>query len=324
MAVVHVVDMVAMGHGHMSAALLVAVVMARVRRVTVGGALVHVTVVSTVDVAVVHVVDMVAVRDGHMSAAFVVLVVVPLMGTVLGGGRHGVLPVRWGRAAARPTATAALPIHRRTGPVPAHAERGPRRPSGRADGKLPDVTTHETVHAPAITQLTRTEDATAAIRRELTDCWAGVINAGGAVVPMDCPLPPVTPATLEPAMERIAAQLSPQRLRLLRATVGGSLAGWLLLRREQHPLVAHCGVVNHVQTHVGFRGLGVGTALMRRAARIAREEMSLERLQLTARDGLGLDAFYRRAGWREVGRWPGALRVAPGDDRDEILMSLEL
>ncbi|MFD8521655.1 GNAT family N-acetyltransferase [Streptomyces capillispiralis] len=186
------------------------------------------------------------------------------------------------------------------------------------------MTTHERVHAPVITQISRPEDVTAALGRELTDCWAGVINAGGAVVPMDCPLPPVSPSTLGPAMDRIAGQLSPQRLRLLMATVDGTLAGWMLLRREQHPLVAHCGVVNHVQTRVGFRGRGVGVALMRHAARIAREEMGLERLQLTARDGLGLDAFYRKAGWTEAGRWPGALRVAPGDDRDEILMSLEL
>lgn len=29
-----------------------------------------------------------------------------------------------------------------------------------------------------------------------------------------------------------------------------------------------------------------------------------------------------RLGRREVGRWPGALRLAPGDDRDEVLMIL--
>lgn len=193
----------------------------------------------------------------------------------------------------------------------------------RAD-KLLGVTTHETAHAPVIAQITRAQDATAAVRRDLTDCWAAVVNAGGAVIPMDCPLPPVTPSMVEPAVERIARGLSPQRSRLLLATVDGALAGWLLLRREPHPLVAHCGVVNHVQTHVRFRGLGIGAALMRGVTGIAREEMGLERLQLTARAGLGLEDFYRRAGWSEVGRWPGALRVAPGDDRDEILMSLAL
>ncbi|MEU4129405.1 hypothetical protein [Streptomyces wuyuanensis] len=47
--------------------------------------------------------------------------------------------------------------------------------------------------------------------------------------------------------------MSPDRSRLLLARVDGALAGWMLLRREQHPLVAHCGRVNHVQTHVRFR-----------------------------------------------------------------------
>jgi GNAT superfamily N-acetyltransferase len=141
---------------------------------------------------------------------------------------------------------------------------------------------------------------------------------------MDCPLPPVAEASLRPAVERIADGLSPERSRLVRATVDGTLAGWLLLRRDEHPLVSHCGVVNHVQTHVDFRGTGVGAALMRHVRGVARDDMELERLQLAVRSGLGLEDFYRKAGWTEVGRWPGALRVAPGDDRDEILMSLVL
>ncbi len=37
---------------------------------------------------------------------------------------------------------------------------------------------------------------------------------------------------------------------------------------------------------------------------------------------LGLEDFYGRLGWAEIGRWPDALRLAPGDDRDEILMIL--
>ncbi|MFE2441408.1 hypothetical protein ACH4TQ_12100 [Streptomyces sp. NPDC021218] len=64
--------------------------------------------------------------------------------------------------------------------------------------------------------------------------------------------------------------------------------------------------------------------MMRRVRDIARDEMTLERLGLAARSGLGLEDFYRKLGWVEIGRWPGALRVAPGDDRDEILMSLTL
>ncbi|RZB14399.1 GNAT family N-acetyltransferase [Streptomyces sp. F001] len=186
------------------------------------------------------------------------------------------------------------------------------------------MTAHEAVRNPVTAQISHAEGATAAVRRELTACWAAVINAGGAVVPMDCPLPPVTEVALRPAVERITRDLSPDRSRLLLARVDGALAGWMLLRREQHPLVAHCGMVNHVQTHVRFRGMGVGTALLRHARGVARDDMGLERLQLAVRSGLGLEGFYRKAGWTEVGRWPGALRVAPGDDRDEILMSLAL
>ncbi|MFE1030151.1 GNAT family N-acetyltransferase [Streptomyces sp. NPDC058818] len=186
------------------------------------------------------------------------------------------------------------------------------------------MTAHETVRAPVFAQIVRAQDATPALRRDLRDCWTAVINAGGAVVPMGCPLPPVPSPEVEPALDEIVRGLAPQRSRILLATVDGALAGWVLLRREPHPLVAHCGTVNHLQTHIRFRGMAVGAALMRRLPEIAREEMGMERLRLTARAGLGLENFYRRAGWTEVGRWPGALRVAPGDDRDEILMSLAL
>ncbi|MDK1474499.1 GNAT family N-acetyltransferase [Streptomyces sp. 549] len=180
------------------------------------------------------------------------------------------------------------------------------------------------VSAPAFAQLLRPADVSGAVRREIAACWASVANGGGAVIPSGCPLPPLTPADVEPALDRIADDLHPARSRLLVATLDGALAGWLLLRREAHPLEAHCGVVNHVQTHVRLRGRGVGAALMHRVRVVAREEMQLERLKLSARSGLGLEDFYRKAGWTEVGRWPGALRLAPGDDRDDVLMSLAL
>ncbi|MGP2442133.1 GNAT family N-acetyltransferase [Streptomyces sp. JW3] len=186
------------------------------------------------------------------------------------------------------------------------------------------MTAPETVHAPAFSQITRPEELSSALRRELLACWAAVANAGGAVIPADCPLPPVSPAHLAPALDRLAGSLAPHRARLVVATVDGALVGWLLVRREAHPLEAHCGVVNHVQTQVSARGLGIGAALMRYARDVARDELGLERLKLTVRAGLGLEDFYRKAGWTEVGRWPGALRVAPGDDRDEILMALAL
>ena len=38
----------------------------------------------------------------------------------------------------------------------------------------------------------------------------------------------------------------------------------------------------------------------------------------------GRGRFYGRCGYKEVGRVPGAIRVAPGDDRDDIYMLLTL
>jgi hypothetical protein len=61
--------------------------------------------------------------------------------------------------------------------------------------------------------------------------------------------------------------------------------------------------------------------MMNRIRQIAREEMQLEQLHLAARGGEGLEDYYTRLGWREIGRWPNALRFDHGD-RDEILMIL--
>ncbi|MGW1278905.1 GNAT family N-acetyltransferase [Streptomyces tsukubensis] len=124
------------------------------------------------------------------------------------------------------------------------------------------------------------------------------------------------------ALDRIVDQLAPDASRIITATIDGELAGWLNVRRDRFELIAHWGTVHHVQTRPAIRGLGVGGALMEEARRVARDEMALEQLHLAARGGVGLEGFYGRLGWKEVGRWPGALRLAAGDDRDEILMIL--
>ncbi|MFI8769166.1 GNAT family N-acetyltransferase [Streptomyces sp. NPDC053792] len=153
----------------------------------------------------------------------------------------------------------------------------------------------------------------------LVDCWTEVSDAGGAA---GFPFPPVDPAEVTAAVDRIVAGLDPASSRLVVATVDGALAGWLCLRRDTFALIAHWGTLHHVQTRLAVRGLGIGAGLVRRARAIAREEMGVEQLRLAARGGVGLEDFYGRLGWREIGRWPGALRLAEDDDRDEILMVL--
>ncbi|MFC5723904.1 GNAT family N-acetyltransferase [Streptomyces gamaensis] len=178
--------------------------------------------------------------------------------------------------------------------------------------------------SPAYTQITHPHHLSPALRAQLIGCWVAVSNAGGAVVSDRFPPPPVVFADVVPAADHLVAGLAPDRSRLLLATVGEALAGWLVVHRSAHPFIAHWGTLNHIQTHPAHRHRGIGAGLVRRVARLARDEMGLEQLHVAVRAGLGLEDFYRRLGWKETGRRPGALRVAPGDDRDEILMMITL
>ena len=62
----------------------------------------------------------------------------------------------------------------------------------------------------------------------------------------------------------------------------------------------------------------------RRGLRMATVGIGLEALTLMTRSGTGAERFYKRCGYREVGRIPGAIRVRPGDDRDEVHFWLDL
>lgn len=171
-----------------------------------------------------------------------------------------------------------------------------------------------------IIQLTGPDEADAAVRQELTACWIEVTNAGGAA---GFPFPPVDVSHVTPAVDALVARLDPSRGRILLARIGGCLAGWVAVSRDPSPLIAHWGVVSHLQTKLAHRNEGIGSALMRRLREVARDEMGLEQLHLAARGGTGLEDFYSRLGWRLTGRWPGKLRLAPDDTRDEILMILK-
>jgi GNAT superfamily N-acetyltransferase len=169
-----------------------------------------------------------------------------------------------------------------------------------------------------IVQAKRPGDMTRETARELVSCWMAVANDGGAV---GFAFPPVDVNDVGPVADRLIAGLDPRYSRLLLARAGGILAGWLNLSRHRDRLVQHWGVVTRVQTHPSFRGQGIGTALMNDVRQVARDEMGLEQLRLEARGGEGLEEFYGRLGWTEIGRWPGALRFDRGD-RDEVLMLL--
>ncbi len=171
-----------------------------------------------------------------------------------------------------------------------------------------------------VQQFTSPGEVTPAMRRKLPVCWAEVTNAGGAA---GFPFPPIDETHAAPAVDGILATLAPATHGLLTATTDGELVGWLTIRRDTFELIAHWGTLHHVQTRPAVRGRGFGASLVHEARRVARDEMGLTQLRLAARGGAGLEDFYGRLGWREVGRWPRALRLAADDYRDEVLMLLD-
>ncbi|WP_199583963.1 GNAT family N-acetyltransferase [Blastococcus sp. TF02A-30] len=153
------------------------------------------------------------------------------------------------------------------------------------------------------------------LRAELLACWVDVTNAGGAVGFV----PPVTADDVAPVLDKLVEGAAAGRDVLCVLAVDGATAGFAALTANGSPLRRHWGSVVRVQVHPSRQGDGLGRALVLGVHRIARER-GYEFLTLSTRDGTGVDAFYRGLGYTEVGRLPGAIRVAPGDDRDEILL----
>ena len=150
---------------------------------------------------------------------------------------------------------------------------------------------------------------------ELLACWTDVSNAGGAVGFV----PPVTRDDVAPVLGRLLEGVRSGRDVLAVLSVDGVTAGWATLVGFSSPLRKHWATVLRVQVHPSRQGQGLGRALMEGVHDIARSR-GLEFLHLGARGGTGVDDFYRGLGYTEVGRVPGAIRVAPGDDREEILL----
>ena len=157
------------------------------------------------------------------------------------------------------------------------------------------------------------------LRAQIIDLWAEVTNAGGAVGFVA----PVTAADIRPTAERTFAGIADGLDRLLIGRDDGRLVALLFVIDNRFPLKSHWRVLKRVMVAPGSQGRGYGSALMREAASVGRK-LGLDGLHVTVRAGAGTEAFYARLGYREVGRLPGALRVGPGDDRDEIHMWLPL
>ncbi len=160
-----------------------------------------------------------------------------------------------------------------------------------------------------------------ALRDGILDLWADVTNAGGAVGFVA----PVTRDEIRPELVKQFVTLAAGASRLLVGHDGeGRVAATAFLTFNAHRLRTHWLWVYTVMVHPRHQGKGYGRDLMAAVADIARGIDGIEAIRLGCRGGLGLEHFYGSCGYKEVGRVPGAIRVGPGDDRDDITMLLPL
>lgn len=162
---------------------------------------------------------------------------------------------------------------------------------------------------------------TPALRDGVLDLWTEVSAAGGAVGFV----PPVTREEIRPELVRSFVQMAEGRTRLL---VGhdedGEVAATAFITHNTHRLMTHWVWLYTVMVHPRHQGKGYGRDLLAAAADAARGIEGIEAVRLACRGGLGLEHFYASCGYKEVGRVPGAIRVAADDDRDDIIMLLPL
>ena len=179
------------------------------------------------------------------------------------------------------------------------------------------------------------------LRQQWLSLWVAASNAGGAIDFAG----PVTSAQVAPVLDAALAPIRAGRDLLITVTVpppppphddtgcedtgrddtglvdpaGPRLVATAVLAGNGSPLQQHWRTVTRVMVHSTWQGRGLGRQVMARADDVA-ADLGLGQLRLGARSGLGLEDFYRRCGYVEIGRHVAAIRLGPGQDRDEILL----
>lgn len=153
------------------------------------------------------------------------------------------------------------------------------------------------------------------LREDLLETWVAAINAGGSVGFTAPAHEAAVAEALDAALKRVAD--GSDALGVLRSA--DTTVGMGLLVNPGSALQRHWRTLLRVMVHPKLQGVGAGRLLIEGLHGMARG-LGLEQLQLTVRGGMNLEAFYERFGYTVVGRHPDAVRVGPGDDRDEVMM----
>lgn len=155
--------------------------------------------------------------------------------------------------------------------------------------------------------------------RELVlDLWCATNDAGGAVGF----LPGASRADVERALAAHERDLvtGDATAVLLRDPVTEHPIALGFWQRPPNPLLHHRRTAYRIMTDPTRRGRNLGRLLMAAMHRVARED-GVEIVELGVRGGYGTEDFYASVGYAEIGRLVGGIRVAPGDDRDDISMA---
>lgn len=155
----------------------------------------------------------------------------------------------------------------------------------------------------------------AALREQLLEIWVDTTNAGGALGLLE----PADARSAAPVAEATWRRIESGRDALVVLREDEAPVGWVVLSSNASPLEQHWRTVRRLQVRPSRQGRGYGGALLRAAEDHARR-LGLEALHLTVRGGTGTERFYERHGYAVVGTIPRALRVAPGDDRDQLYL----
>lgn len=158
------------------------------------------------------------------------------------------------------------------------------------------------------------------LQEALIGLWVDVSNAGGAVGFV----PPVTDEDVRPIAKEAFGKAAGEWSHLLVAFEEDRPVGFCFLELRPGPLFRHWATIKRLQIHPSLHGQGYGRSFLSHVEEIATRELALEQMHLTVRGGTGTEAFYLGAGYEIVARIPGLIRVAPGDDRDEIYLIKKL
>jgi predicted N-acetyltransferase YhbS len=157
------------------------------------------------------------------------------------------------------------------------------------------------------------------LKAGLIELWCDVVNDGGAVGFV----PPVTTDDVREIAEVAFRRVEVAEDHLVVALIADEPVGMVFLEQRPGPLFRHWAILKRLQVHPSLHGQGIGRSLLEATHHLARG-IGLERLHVEVRSGTGREAFYANHGYELVATLPGVIRVAPGDDRDELHMVARL